>query len=181
MMRTWTVRGLVALLTLAVAVPALRAAPPSDNPTIDDKLTELLIQQQKMQLKLNTIQATQDVQLKSMQDDIDRLKDDLRRLGDEVRRLSVAPAPSIAASINPAAPAGPLVTSDILLENRYVSPATVYINGQAYRLNPYERRSVPEPVGRFTYSVYTDNYGLVQGPTERFLSPTRDYPITINP
>ncbi len=116
-----------------------------------------------------------------MQGDIDRLKDDLRRLNDEVRRLSVAPPPSIAASINPAAPATPLVTSNILLENRYSSPATVVINGVSYRINPFERRTVPEPVGRFTYEVYTDNYGLVQGLADRYLSPSRDFPITINP
>ena len=180
MMRTWTLHGLVALLSLAVVVPALRAAPPTDNPT-DDKATEILIQQiKKIRLQLDAIQTTQDVQLKSMQDDIDRLKDDLRRLSDEVRRLSAAP-PNIAASINPAAPASPLVTSNILLENRYSSPATVYINGTPYRLNPFERRTVPEPVGRFSYAVYTDDYGLIQGLTDRYLSPSRDFPITINP
>ncbi len=63
MMRTWTHRGCVALLTLAVAVPALRAAPPSDNPTIDDKLTEIALQQQRIQHKLDVIQANQDEQL----------------------------------------------------------------------------------------------------------------------
>ena len=180
MMRTWTLRGLTALLTLAVAVPMLRAAPPSESLTTEDRLTLVLDQLRDVRSRLAEIQDNQLLQIKSMQGDIDRLKEEMRRLTDEMHRLSVAP-PTIAASINPNPPATPLVTGTIQLENRYSYPATVFINNQSYRLNPFERRSVAEPAGRFNYSVYTDNYGLVQGVTDRYLSPGRDFPITINP
>ena len=180
MMRTWTLRSLTALLTLTVAVPLLRAAPPSESQSTEDRLTQVLDQLRDVRAKLTDIQDNQLLQIKSMQGDIARLNEDVRRLSDEVHHLSTTQT-SIAASINPNPPATPLVTGAIQLENRYSYPATVVINGLSYRLNPFERRSVTEPAGRFSYSVYTDNYGLVQGVTDRYLSPGRDFPITINP
>ena len=115
-----------------------------------------------------------------MQGEISRLKDDIRHLGDEVRRLSTTQT-NVAASINPAAPAAALVTGTIILENRYPFPATIVINGQSYRVNPFEQRRVSEPVGRFNYAVYTDNGYVAQPQSDRFLAPGRDFPITINP
>ncbi len=181
MMRTWTLRGLTALLALAVAVPMLRAVPPPESPTTEDRLTLVLDQLRDVRSRLAEIQDNQLLQIKSMQGDIDRLKEEMRRLSDEVHRLSATTQTNVAASINPNPPTAILVTGTIQLENRYSFPATVVINGLSYRLNPLERRSVTEPAGRFTYSVYTDNYGLVQGVTDRYLSPGREFPITINP
>ncbi len=181
MMRTWTLRALMTALALAVAASAGRATPPEFPSSSDEKLNLVLQQLSDVKSRLAAIQANQDLQIKSMQDDIDHLKTDMARLNDEVHRLSTTTT-NIAASINPAAPVSPqLATGNIVLENRYNAPATVVINNQNYRVQPFERVSVPATVGRFTYAVYTDDFGLVQPPSNRFLTPGRDFPITIHP
>jgi cell division protein FtsB len=186
MMRTRTLRGLAVLFAVSFAVSAVHAGP--EPLTTDDKLNQILSQLDKLnqlpnqvhelRMKVSDIQANQDLQIKTTQEDIDRLKAEVRRLSDDVKRLSTI-TPNISASINPA-PALP-AASTILLENRYSVPATVFINGLPYRLMPFERLNVVHPVGAFNYAVTTDNYGLVQGLTNRYLAPNRDFPITINP
>ena len=79
------------------------------------------------------------------------------------------------------APASPLVTGNIVLENQYGAPASFVINGQTYRVLPFARAVVTAPVGPFTYAVATDDFGTVQGPTNRFLAPGRDFPIIVHP
>lgn len=183
MMRTWTLRAVLALSVVAAA-PAAWAAPEPPT-TTDDKLNAVLAQLQQLNTRLAALQLNQDIQIKAVQDDVSRLKDDMRNLQDEVRRLTAGSVqPNVAASINPnqpVAPGGALVNGTITLENRYSSPATVVVNGQSYRLVPGERVDIAAPAGRFTYAVLTDNYGLVQGTTSRYLAPGRDFPITINP
>ena len=180
MMRTWTLRGLTALLALAVAVPMLRAAPPSENLTTEDRLLQVLDQLRDVRSKLAEIQGNQLLEIKSMQGDIDRLKGEMRDLADEVRRLSVA-KPIIAASINPNPPA-PLGAGTVVLTNNYSDPVTVFINGQSFRVNPSSQvRVAGTPVGPFTYSVVMDNGYVAKQPTERVLTAGRDFPITINP
>lgn len=156
MMHTWTLRGLTALLALAVAVPMLHAAPPSESQTTEDRLALVLDQLRDVRAKLADIQDNQLLQIKSMQGDIDRLKEEMRRLSDEVHRLSAATQTSVAASINPNPPATPLVTGTIDLENRYSFPATVVINGLSYRINPLDAAaSSNPPAGSTTPSTPT--------------------------
>lgn len=183
MMRTWTHRAVIALSALAFAVPALAAGPET---TTDDKLNQILAQLQDLSTRVRASQVAQDIQqseIKAMQDEIDRLRADLSRLTDEMHRAAVV-QPNVAASINPAQPVAPGIPpagGTITLENHYSSPATVVINGQSYRVMPGERADISAPAGRFSYSVLTDNYGVVQGTTNRYLAPGRDFPITINP
>ncbi len=181
MMCTWTLRTFVALAAVALAVSTMRAAPPEFPTSTDEKLTQVLLQLQEVKSRLSTMQAAQDMQIQLMQDDIDRMKSDVARLKDEVRRLS-ATSTSVAASINPAAPAVPqLATGNIVVDNLYNTPATVVINNQNFRVEPFQHLSVPATVGRFTYAVYTDGFGQVQAPTNRYLAPGHDFPITIHP
>jgi hypothetical protein len=180
MKRTWTFRVLFALIAAAPAMPAVHAAP--EPQTTDDTLKQILSQLQDVNKKLNAIQANQDLQIQSMQEDITRLKADVARLNDEVKRLSNTTT-NVAASINPAAPTAPGLTTmgNIILDNRYPVAATVVLNGQSYRLMPFERVSVAAPVGRFRYAVYTDDFGQVQALSDRILVAGRDFPITIHP
>src|SRR5581483_940053 len=123
----------------------------------------------------------QGVKIAALQDQIDQLKLDLRRLNDDLRRQP-AVTPSISASINPAQPVAPLPAAGrIVLENHYTWPATIVVNNQSYRLQPFERAVLTAPAGPFTYAAYTDNVGLVQGEVTRVLAPGRDFPIVINP
>jgi hypothetical protein len=174
MVRSWTILGSAVLLTLALAAPAARA----DNPEFkndSDKLTEVLRRLHDLQDKVAELQAGQALQIKAMQDDINRLKEEVARLEQGMAQARIS------GSINPN-PNPPLVTGTIRLENRYAAPATFVINGTSYRLMPSEVVTVTDqPVGRFTYKVFTDDFGLVQPPVDRFLSPTRTFPITVHP
>ena len=176
MMRTWTLRALVALAAFAVAAPVLRAASPEMPVTTDEKLNKILEELADLNTRLSLIKANQIAQ----RDEVDRLRVEVDRLNDDVRRLSKATT-TTAASINPEAPVSPLVSANIVMENRYNAPATVVLNNQNYVVLPGQRVSVPATVGRFTYAVYTDDFGLVQPPTNRFLTPGRDFPIVIHP
>jgi hypothetical protein len=177
MTRTWTYCALFALAAASLAVSTTRATPPEPPAITDDKA--ILIQLQTITSKLNAMQATQDTQLKSMQDDIDRLKNDVARLNDELRRLS-ATSNSVAASINPAAPVAPLPVGSVLVDNQYLFPATVFINGQPYRVMPFSQARINNIPSRFTYSVSTDDSGPILGSTTRTLTAGRDFPITIH-
>ena len=176
-MYTTTVRGLAALLAFVAAASSVRAASP-ETPLSDEKLSQVLAQLQEVTNKLSAIQISQDVQLHSMQNDVTQLKADVNRLNEEMRRLSPVKT-NIAASINPT-PVLP-VTGTILLANHYSYPATFIVNGQSIRVPPSEGRRVVAPVGRFTFSVFTDNDGLVYAPVERNLTANRDFPISVNP
>ena len=167
-MHTTTVRGLAALLAFVVAASSVRAGPE------DDKVAQL----QDLANKLSQVQIKQDLLITAMQNDIGQLKADVNRLNEEMRRLSPIKT-NIAASINPN-PVLP-VTGTILLANHYSYPATFIVNGQSIRVPPSEGRRVVAPIGRFTFSVYTDNDGLVYAPVERSLAAGRDFPISINP
>ncbi len=177
MMRTWTLRTLAAVaLTVVVAASAVRAASPELPSTTDEKLNRILDELADLNTRLGLIHANQSLQ----RADIDRLRADVDRLNDEMRRLS-ATSTSVAASINPDAPASPTVTGNIVLENRYGSPASFIINGRTYRVMPFSQAVVTTPVGPFNYAVTTDDFGTVQGPTNRFLAPGRDFPIIVHP
>ena len=184
MMRTWTFRAVIALSAVALSAPAGWAGP--ETPTTDDKLNQILAQLQDLGTRVRATQVAQDIQqsqIKATQDEIDRLRADLSRLTDELHRAAVV-QPNIAASINPAqpvAPGGLLARGTITLVNDYSFPATIVINGRDYRVMPGQRAVVDSPAGRFDYAVLTDNYGMVQGATNRYLAPGRDFPITINP
>ena len=177
MMRTWTLRGFAALIALAVAASAVRAASPELPSSTDETSKKILEQLQELNTRLSLIQANQSVQ----REDIDRLRADVNRLNEEMRRLSPAGTTNIAASINPAAPASPAGMGNIVLDNQYSSPASFIINGQRYRVMPFSRAVVTTPVGPFVYAVATDDFGTVQGPTNRVLAPGRDFPIVVHP
>ena len=178
MMRTWTLRTLASLIAVAVAVSAAHAGPETLNP--DDKLNQVLDKLQEVTKQLSMIQAAQFGQIKTMQEDVARLRIDVDRLNDELKRLPTT-ATNIAASINPTAPALGPALGRIILENRYTWPATFVVNNQPYRVMPGDRIIVTAPVGLFTTSVSTDDYGIVPSVTNRFLMAGRDYPIWVHP
>ena len=176
-MYTSILRGLAALLALVVAASLVRAGP--ETPPNDDKLSQVLTQLQEVTNKLSAIQIRQDIQIQSMQNDVNQLKADVSRLNEEMRRLSTVKT-NIAASINPEAAAP--VTGTILLENHYRFPATVIVNGQALRVMPSEGRRVVAPAGRFTFEVYTDDRANPVHPlADRLLAAGRPFPIIVNP
>jgi hypothetical protein len=172
MMHATTVRGLAALLTFVAAASAVRAGPE------DDKLSQVLPQLQDVTNKLSQIQIKQDVQITSMQNDLSQLKADVNRLNEELRRLSAVKT-TIAASINPevAAPA----TGTLILTNHYSYPATFIVNGRSIPVMASQAARVVQPAGRFNFSVYTDNDGLVYSAGDRYVAAGQSYPITINP
>jgi hypothetical protein len=179
MPRSWKILVPAVLTALAVA-SAARADNPEFPKTDSEKLTEILRQLHNVQDRLDRVEANQTLQIRGMQDDIARLKDDLARLREQTARLDQAQT-RISASINPDRPPAGLVTGTIRLENRHSAPATFVINGRQHRLMPLEVRPVTETAGKFTYEVYTDDFGLIQRPVDRFLEPTRTFPITVNP
>ena len=179
MMRTWTL--FAALAVTALAAPMMRAASPELPSTTDEKLTQVLLQLQDVKSRLSTMQAAQDTQVKLMQDDIDLLRTEMARLKEDVHRLSAA-STNVAASINPAAPVSPQrAISNIVVDNLYGTPATVVINNQTFRVEPFRKLNLPTAVGHFTYEVFTDDFGMVQPPTDRYLTAGHDFPITIHP
>jgi len=169
-----------AVLTALAAVSAARADNPEFPKSDSDKLTEILRQMRNVQERLDRVEANQNLQIHGMQDDIARLRDDLARLREQLARIDQAQT-RISASINPDRPPAGLVTGTIRLENRWASPATFVINGRSYRLMPGDIRAVTETAGKFTYEVHTDDFGMIQRPVDRFLEPTRTFPITVNP
>jgi outer membrane murein-binding lipoprotein Lpp len=180
MMRTWTLRGLAALIAVAVAASAVRAAGPESPNSTEEKLNKILSQLQELDTRLNLLLANESAQ----RSEIDRLRADVDRLNDEMRRLSPAPTTNISASINPANPASPATPAgmgNIVLDNQYGSPASFIINGRTYRVMPFSRAVVASPPGPFVYAVATDDFGTVQGPTNRVLAPGRDFPIVVHP
>ncbi len=172
MMHTTTVRGLAALLAFVAAASSVRAGPE------DDKLSQVLTQLHDVTNKLSQIQIKQDLEITSMQNDVSQLKTDVNRLNEEIHRLSAVKT-TVAASINPdvALPS----TGTLVLTNHYSYPATFVVNGRSIRVMPAQAARVTEPAGRFNFSVYTDDDGLVYAPAERYLVIGREYPITVNP
>jgi HAMP domain-containing protein len=167
-MHTTTVRGLAALLVFVAAASSVRAGPE------DDKVSQL----QDLANKLSQIQIKQDILITSMQNDIGQLKADVNRLNEEVRRLSPVKT-NISASINPEV--APPATGTLILTNHYSYPATFIVNGRSIPVPPSQVARVLLPVGRFNFSVYTDNDGLVYAPVDRNLTAGRTFPITLNP
>ncbi len=151
-MHTTTLRGLAALLAFVVAASSVRAGP--ETQTSDDKLSQVLAELQDVTRKLSAIQIRQDVEITSMQNDVTELKAHVNRLSDEVRRLSGVKT-TISASINPEVAAPTRAT--LVLTNHYSFPATFYVNGRAIRVEPAQQVRVPEPAGRFSYEIYTDD------------------------
>jgi hypothetical protein len=177
MLRSWKFVG-PAVLCVFVAASAARAD--NSDKTDSEKLAEILKQLRTVQDKLDRVEANQNLQIKDMQADLARLREDVARLKDQMARLGEAQS-RISASINPNAPPAGLVTGTIRLENRHVAPATFVVNGKSYRLAPGEIRPVTETVGKFTYEVFTDDFGLIRPAVDRFLEPARTFPITVNP
>jgi hypothetical protein len=169
MSRSCIILGSALLFTVVGAVSA--APGNTDKPGSDsENIAEILKQVKELQAKLDRMQGDRDLQMRS-------IKDDLARLREKVEQMDKDATARISGSINP----NPLVTGTIRLENRYNSGANVIINGKSYRVMPAEVRLVTDqPVGRFSYEVVTDN-GYTIPSVERFLSPTRSFPITINP
>ena len=159
------------------AVSSVRAGP--ETTTKDEKLSQVLEELQDLTRKLSSIQIRQDLQITSMQNDVNQLKADVNRLNEEMRRLSPVKT-TIAASINPEV-ATPAVGT-LVLTNHYSFPATFYVNGRPIRVPPAQQARVAEPSGRFSFEVYVDdNATPIHTLAERVLAAGQSYPITINP
>ncbi|HVS39884.1 MAG TPA: hypothetical protein VMS17_30275 [Gemmataceae bacterium] len=176
MMRTWTVRALVALTAAAMISSAVRATPP--EPTGDEKQTQILLQE--LLAKMNALQASQDLQTKMMQADIEHLKAEVNRLNEEVKRLSKTTT-SVAASVNPEAPEAPQLAGDIVADNRTPGGVMVFINGHGYEVPPLQQTRIKGVPGRFSYYVTADAFGMIQAPSNRNSIPGHDFLIVIGP
>jgi ATPase subunit of ABC transporter with duplicated ATPase domains len=65
-----------------------------------------------------------------------------------------------------AAKAKPAASGSVEMVNAWTQPATVLIDGTAYRLNVGERKTISHPVGPFTYSLMEGNGSVVKGNVE---------------
>lgn len=105
---------------------------------------------------------------------------DLRALEERVRRLEER-SPN-GGNDNIRIQRSIAIPSSIRLRNTSGLPATVYINGFGYDLNPFEVRTLPnQRAGVFNYEVQVDGYGVVRPLTARTLGEGEIYAITIYP
>jgi len=73
-------------------------------------------------------------------------------------------------------------TGAIRLQNRSGAGATVFVNGQANYLAPFETRTLAgQPAGSFTYEVLADGFGTIQPRVVRDLRAGEVFTIHVNP
>jgi len=107
---------------------------------------------------------------------VDVLQDSLKTLDD---RVTAAAAARVARALDPQ----PLGTSSgtIRLQNRSGVPTTVVLGNTAYSLGAYDTRLVDRPAGLYSYEVYAEPWGQIQGLVTRNLTPGMMDTITITP
>jgi hypothetical protein len=192
-MRTWLMLAPAALLAAVLSAPATRAADETNAQKIEQlqkDLADLKSQMEDLRKEVRDSSVRgmgMSNALRDLQQRVD-LMQQLLAQQNELLRMQARQAFSYTPPANGAAPpAGVPVPvtpprSVIRLENRYVVPATVYINGQAYPVPPYQTVEVRDvPVGTFTYEVSAEGYGMIRRATTRTLTADRPFRITIDP
>jgi hypothetical protein len=158
-MRTWTRLTSAVLLTLALFCPTLRAAdPPETNAQKIEQLQKEVAQLQKDVLEMR----------KDLLDNAARRNataEQLARIQELLERMALQQGVIRQAGFDPrsVAPGGaPATTATITLQNTYLAPATVRINGQSYRVSPGQTLPIAFPIGTIQYSVDVDGTGTLE-------------------
>jgi hypothetical protein len=175
-MRTGTLLGLLAAVALTTpcfaADPEKKDAP--QGPTLEQKID--FIKGQLDNLTQSMLRVTDlSINVASMQRDMNDLKARLERLEREMdqarreRRSSFYEPPTT----------GTMGT--LRLSNRFVEPATIIVNGRAYRLVPGETRTISVPAGTYTFETLVDRFGQIQGEVLRSIQPGEARAIEVYP
>jgi outer membrane murein-binding lipoprotein Lpp len=163
------------LLALLFASPLLRAADTKDIEKIQKDIADL----RKDITQLQNDMRAESLNRNAIQEQLNEILRRLDRLAQQqesaYQRISRFGPP-------PPAPGGALsTTATIVIQNQYDAPATVFINGRAITVNPFQTIQVPGvPTGSFEYSVDVEGRGLVQAPGRHTL-PASGYRIRIFP
>lgn len=165
-------------VALLAAVPALAADPEMSE---KEKLDKILREVQDIRREVADLR-TSAVQTQKPAMDMREIQHRLENLEQAVERLSAANQ-RIAGYFNPsAAPASASATGTIRIQNRFGSPATVFINGLPYAVPAFEERRIAGvPIGNFTYQVQTEGFGVIQPNVNRPLTANEIFTISINP
>src|SRR5262249_6186069 len=108
----------------------------------------------------------------------------LRRIQELLERMALQQGVIRQAGFDPrsVAPGGAVpTTATITVQNSYLSPATIRINGQTFRVEPNQTLPITGvPTGTFQYSVDVDGFGTAESLRTDTLRPS-GYRITIFP
>jgi hypothetical protein len=168
---------------LGLAVALLAAAPvlaADTDGTDKSKLDNILQELRSLKKDMEVVQAGVKDMGQRVATDVNDLKRRMDNLEQTVERLSAGRS-RISASFTPADTPLPPPTATLRLLNRHGSPATFFVNGQAYVVPAYSSQSLPRfPVGTFTYEVQADGY-VIQNPVNRTVGANEIFSISVNP
>lgn len=178
----WAIRGSLALLVaVVVAGTSVRAADPeeTDSQKLDRLVREVTDLRKSIdELRKAAVQrdliATQEMRV---------LDERLNRLEALLRQMNASGGTTrISSSFTPGDTVTPAMGGTVRLRNFSDVPATVVINGQSYRVQPGEMRTLTRSLGNLDYEVFADGFGRIsQGVQSRTLVADRPLEITINP
>jgi TolA-binding protein len=185
--------GLAVVLTALVLSlsPAFADTPPAvidSKKTDSEKLTEIAAQLRKIQADLDTLRPLEaSIQIKNLTAQVEELRKLVGQLDDRMRSLETrvgqmsATQTRISGAFTPGTtPAAALGTGTIRLENRTGNQADIYINGVRHSLAPFQVEYINgHPAGSLTYEVAASGWGMIQGPTPRYLSPGETLRLTV--
>jgi len=173
--------ALVAVLTAGNA----RAQGEPANATNDMKAVRELLE--RIDKRLAAQQATSDILLDIVKQDLKDLRGEVARLNKELTDLKNRPAapatsssnyqgtPSTSLSVG--APPATAPTSSVRLVNTYFSDMSAVVNGVLVTVPPGQERVVTVPAGAMNYQVYQ-----VPGPLQqRTLMPNETLTLTLRP
>ena len=180
-MRTWTKIAAVLLLAIPLTASPLRAQTETNLKKIE-KLQEDVKKLQQDVDKLQQITINNTLSGVATVEQLGKIREILERMAKEQQAIT-RQAGFDARSVNPPMPGVTVPTTGrIVVENTLLSAAWVRINGQAYRVEPGQTRSINGvPVGTFQYSVDVDNFGPTEAMPRTDALPPSGYRIRIFP
>jgi capsid protein len=176
-MHTWTRLVPAVLLAVLFAPSLLRAADAKTNADNIEQLQKDLADLRKdlrgLRKDLTDLGVSHNMTAEQL-NKIEKLLLDMARRQEASERVSRY-GPSTGA------PGATATTGTITVQNVYSAPATVRINGQAFRVEAGQTRLIGGvPAGMFQYAVDVEGYGAVEAPRTDTLQ-TTGYRITIFP
>ena len=182
-MRTWI--KLIPAVSLAIALiwSPLRAA----EETTDQKIEKLQKDVAKLRKDLEDLKddvKTSSARGAKVAEDLQDIKKLLRDMADRqavISRQSAYDPRSLLPAAPPPGVPPRLASGTITVQNNYMAPATVRINGRPYVVAPGQPMPiVGVPPGTFQYSVEVEGFGMVE-PLRTDILPSSGYRITIFP
>jgi hypothetical protein len=177
-MLTWTRLIPAVLLTLALFCPSLRAI----DPELTDKQKIEQLQRDVTQIKNDLERLRKDFLDNAAQRNHNA--EELAKIRELLERMALQQGVIRQAGFDPRSvtPGGAVpTTATITVQNAYLYPATVRINGQSFRVEPNQTLPIAGiPTGTFQYSVDVDGFGTAEALRTDTLRPS-GYRITIFP